>query len=152
MKYVLSMNMRFALYLIPFFALLFGCSEKQSAYFSDQNGAIRGYDPVAYFTAGKPVKGQKDIKTEWQGVDWYFSTVENQALFESSPEKYAPQFGGFCALGVAKGTLVKIEPEAWDIVEGKLYLNYDLEYRKEWMKNTSSYILQANKNWPGLSH
>ena len=136
-------------YLSFFFALgVFGQSD---TYFSTKDGAIKGYDPVAYFSESKPVKGDKAIATEWMGVTWYFATEENQKLFETNPERYAPQYGGYCAYGVAKGGLYKIEPEAWKIVDDKLYLNYSLKIQRDWAEDIPGYIDQADDNWPGLA-
>jgi len=130
--------------------LLFcACGQKQPIY-STKAGAIKGYDPVAYFMESKPVKGKKDYSCEWMGAIWYFASKENRDMFESSPFDYAPQFGGYCAYGVAMGDLVKVEPEAWKIVDNKLYLNYDLEYQKEWEANQDEFIAQAEAKWPEL--
>ncbi len=115
--------------------------------FSTKNGAIDGYDVVAYFTDAKPVKGTKHFALQWNEAIWYFASADHQALFKANPQKYAPQFGGFCAYGVSKGYKVKIEPEAWDILDGKLYLNYDLDVQKTWRKDRPGYIQKANTNW-----
>ena len=86
--------------------------------------AIRGYDTVAYFTQNQAVKGSDKFATQWQGATWQFSSQEHLDLFTANPEKYAPQYGGYCALGVVRGHLVKIEGESWTIFENKLYLNF----------------------------
>ncbi len=125
-------------------------SGQENAIFSTKAGAIKGYDPVAYFTVGEPIKGDSEQKLEWSGATWYFSSQENKDLFEANPEAYAPQYGGYCAYGVAKGGLYKIEPEAWSIIDGKLYLNYNLKLQKEWEEDIPGYVTEANKNWPGL--
>ena len=91
--------------------------------FSDRDGAIRGYDPVAYFTQGKPVKGSREYTHQWNGATWRFASAQNRERFAAAPAKYAPQYGGYCAYGVASGYAVKIEPDAWSVVDGKLYLN-----------------------------
>ena len=122
-----------------------------SSYYSSKDGAIKGYDPVAYFKDSKPVKGDKAFTTQWMGVSWFFATKENQQLFEADPEKYAPQYGGYCAYGVAKGGLYKIEPEAWKIVEGKLYLNYSLKVQRDWTEDIPGYIEKADDKWPELA-
>lgn len=115
--------------------------------FTTKNGAIDGYDVVAYFTDAKPVKGAKNFSFKWNDATWYFASAEHLTLFKADPQKYAPQFGGFCAYGVSRGYKVKIEPEAWDILEGKLYLNYDLDVQKTWRKDRSGYIRKANISW-----
>lgn len=109
-----------------------------------------GHDVVAYFTMGKPVKGSAEFATEWKGATWEFSSAENLEKFKASPEAYAPQYGGYCAYGVAKGSLVKGEPDQWKIVDGKLYLNYSAGVQKSWAKDISGNISTADKNWPKL--
>ena len=112
--------------------------------------AIRGYDPVAYFTQGKPVKGSKNHTHEWNGATWYFASAENKAAFASNPSAYAPQYGGYCAYAVSQGYTASTVPEAWDIVNGKLYLNYSKSVQRTWKKKQSSYIQSADRNWPGV--
>ena len=112
--------------------------------------AVRGYDPVAYFTLGKPVEGKEKFETEWNGAKWRFSSQEHMDLFVESPEKYAPQYGGYCAYGVAVGNLVKIEPDLWDIVDGKLYLNYDKKLQGKWRKDIPGYIVEADGKFDRL--
>ncbi|MBW8727488.1 MAG: YHS domain protein [Inquilinus limosus] len=114
------------------------------------NVAIRGYDPVAYFREGKPHLGSPEFATQHDGATWWFASAEDKALFEADPEKYMPAFGGFCAYGTSRGYLVKIEPEAWSIVDGRLYLNYDLGVRDTWAKDPKGYIAKAQANWPRL--
>ncbi|HEY9348804.1 MAG TPA: YHS domain-containing (seleno)protein [Inquilinus sp.] len=116
------------------------------------NVAIRGYDPVAYFRDGGPRRGKPEFAAQHDGATWWFASAEDKALFEADPEKYMPAFGGFCAYGTSRGYLVKIEPEAWSIVDGRLYLNYDLGVRDTWQKDPKGYIDQANANWPKLDH
>ncbi len=133
---------------LTFLAVSTACqSQKSTAVFSTKAGAIKGYDPVAYFVAGKPEKGEKDLIFEWKGAKWHFSTAENQRLFAENPEKYAPEYGGFCAYGLAQGYEVKIEPEAWAIVDGKLFLNYDLDVQKKWDADRAAFIQKADQNW-----
>ncbi len=112
--------------------------------------AIRGYDPVAYFKQRKPVKGNAKFTHEYKGATWYFSSAENRDLFASAPSSYAPQYGGYCAYAVSKGSTASTIPQAWDIVNGKLYLNYSKSIQKTWKKKQSSYIQKANSNWPGV--
>lgn len=115
--------------------------------FTTKNGAIDGYDAVAYFTDSKPVKGKKEFALKWNDAIWYFATAEHMNMFKPNPAKYAPQYGGFCAYGVSRGYKVKIEPEAWSVVQGKLYLNYDLDVQEDWLEYTDKYIKRANTNW-----
>ena len=111
---------------------------------------LKGYDAVAYFTASKPVKGNKKFEYEWMGAKWRFSSAENRALFESDPEKYAPQYGGYCAYAVSQGITADIDPSAWKIVDGKLYLNLSPGVARIWERDIPGYIVKANKNWPTL--
>jgi YHS domain-containing protein len=112
--------------------------------------AIRGYDPVAYFTEGKPVKGDEKFTFRWKDANWYFSSKQNLDLFTKEPEKYAPQYGGYCAYGMSEGHKAPTDPNAWTIVDGKLYLNYSLKVKEGWVKNQKDRIDKADKNWPGL--
>ena len=111
---------------------------------------IKGYDPVAYFTEKMPVKGDKDFEYEWSGTKWRFASAKNLEMFKGDPEKYAPRYGGYCAYGVANGYLVKIEPEAWTVYEGRLYLNYSLKVREQWKEDIPGNIRKADANWPNL--
>jgi len=112
--------------------------------------AIRGYDTVAYFTDGKPRKGSDDFTTDWMGATWKFASQEHLDLFAAEPEKYAPQYGGYCAYGVAVDDLVRIEPDQWSIVDEKLYLNYDKKVQRNWEKDIGGYIKTANEKFEGL--
>ena len=118
--------------------------------FADSDGAIRGYDPVAYFTAGEPTKGNDQYTFEWEGGTFKFASAENLDLFKSEPMKYAPQYGGYCAYAVSKGSTASTEPDAWTIVDGKLYLNYNLDVRKRWREDIPGHRAAADKNWPGV--
>ena len=112
--------------------------------------AILGYDTVAYFTEGKPVKGQDGFVTEWMGAKWKFASQTNLDLFKAAPEKYAPQYGGYCAYGVTQDNLVSIEPDKFKIVDGKLYLNYDASVQDKWQKDIAGYIKQADAKFSSL--
>ncbi len=103
---------------------------------------------MAYFTEGKPVKGSAQHTHQWNGATWRFASATNRDTFAASPEKYAPQYGGYCAYGVADGYTVSTVPEAWSVVEGKLYLNYSRGVQDSWRKDTPGYIRKANANWP----
>ena len=117
------------------------------------NEAVSGYDTVAYFTQGKPVEGSEKFSTKYEGATWLFSSQANLDAFVANPGKYAPQYGGYCAYAVgAKNALVSADPEAWKIVDGKLYLNYDQDIQKLWISDQAAYITQADANWPGLNH
>ncbi|OED41659.1 YHS domain protein [Endozoicomonas sp. (ex Bugula neritina AB1)] len=115
------------------------------------NKAVSGYDTVAYFTENRAVKGSPSFKYEYKGVEWYFVKAEHLALFKVSPEKYMPQYGGFCAWAVAvKKQRAPGDPNYWKIVDGKLYLNYDSSIQKLWMEDIQGFIKQADKNWLDL--
>ena len=114
--------------------------------------AIKGYDPVAYFTLGKPTKGQPEFKSEFQGAKFLFATAENKATFEADPAKYAPQFGGYCAWAVGNNYTAPTDPEAWKIVNGKLYLNYNKDIQKRWSSDEAALIRKGDQNWPTLHH
>ncbi|WP_127123738.1 YHS domain-containing (seleno)protein [Chryseotalea sanaruensis] len=124
--------------------------ELKGKVFTTSKGAIDGYDVVAYFTDAKPVKGDKQFAHQWEGATWYFASADHRDLFKAEPKKYAPAFGGFCAYGVSQGYKVKIEADAWDIVDGVLYLNYDMGVQKSWKKDKTGYITKANNNWASL--
>jgi YHS domain-containing protein len=112
--------------------------------------ALKGHDSVAYFTESKPVKGSASLAQEWNGAVWHFSTEENQRLFAANPAQYAPQYGGYCSWAVSKGYTADIDPAAWKIVDGKLYLNYSKSVQQMWEKDLRARIEAADKNWPML--
>jgi YHS domain-containing protein len=112
--------------------------------------AILGYDTVAYFTAGKPVKGQDGLTHEWMGAKWKFASQTNLDLFKVSPEKYAPQYGGYCAYGVSQDALVSVEPDKFKVIDGKLYLNYDADVQEKWLKDPAGFIKTADAKFQAL--
>jgi len=114
------------------------------------NKALSGYDPVAYFTEAKPVKGKRAYTMEYQGADWYFASQMNLDTFKSDPEKYVPQYGGYCAYAVGIGQTASGDPDHWDIVDGKLYINYDANTQNLWKKDIPGYIKTADENWPNV--
>jgi YHS domain-containing protein len=116
-----------------------------------ENGiAIGGTDPVAYFRQGQPVAGSANYEHRWRSTTWRFSSAENRDLFASNPEQYAPQYGGYCAWAVSQGYTASTIPEAWKIVDGKLYLNYSTRVQRSWEGDTSGHIARADRNWPGV--
>ncbi len=137
----------FSLLLISFSFAIYAQDTKEAPIFSTKEGAIKGYDPVAYFTMNKPTKGMNTISHLWNGATWHFASESNKQLFTANPEKYAPQYGGYCAYGWAQGYAVKIEPDAWAIEGGKLYLNYNKSVQKDWDKERSGYIKKADINY-----
>lgn len=119
--------------------------------YTDKKGrAIKGFDTVAYFTENKAVKGKTDFQYQWNHGIWFFSSQENLELFKASPEKYAPQYGGYCAYAVAIDRLVAIDPTQFTILDGKLYLNYSPRIQRRWEKNRDSYLSDSEKSWPTL--
>ncbi|MCW5967061.1 MAG: YHS domain-containing protein [Blastocatellales bacterium] len=112
--------------------------------------AVKGYDVVAYFKQNRPVEGKSEFRRDWNGAKWYFASAENRDEFARNPEKYAPRFGGYCAWAVSRGYTAGIDPKAWKIVDGKLYLNYSLDVQKMWEGDIPGNINKANENWPRL--
>lgn len=118
----------------------------------DKSGrALQGYDPVAFFTEKKPVKGNPEISSKTNGASYYFSKAENKAAFDKDPAKYEPQFGGYCAYGVSKGNLVKVEVDAFQIVNGRLLLQYNKGIRDKFNKDASGNLKTADAKWPTVS-
>lgn len=131
------------------FALLALPGAAQSV-FQTNGVAIRGYDPVAYFLDNKPVEGLPEFTTNWRGVTWQFKSQANLDLFKGNPEKYAPQFGGYCAYGVSDNHKSPTDPSAFTVVDEKLYLNYSPKVKQLWLKDQERHIRQAETNWPAL--
>jgi YHS domain-containing protein len=125
-------------------------ADRPAIYSASGKLAVKGADVVAYFTERRAVIGKAEYSTTWRGATWRFSSAENLAKFKADPAKYAPQYGGYCAYAVSEGYTAKIEPEAWSIVDGKLYLNYSLGVRSLWEKNKRERIRKADANWPGV--
>jgi hypothetical protein len=113
--------------------------------------AIKGYDPVAYFKAGKALKGIESFAFPWHNMTWHFETKENRDLFAASPEKYAPQYDGYCAWALTEERKAKTDPEVWKIVDGKLYLNCSTTAYEKWSKDIPGNIKKADANWLKLS-
>jgi YHS domain-containing protein len=114
------------------------------------NLALQGVDPVAYFTDGRPVKGRPRYSLIWKGAEYRFATAENLARFRATPQAFAPQYGGYCAWAVSQGYTAKGDPNAWRIVGGKLYLNYDATVQRRWEADIPGHIARANANWPAV--
>jgi len=124
---------------------------KSNQVFYQQRGvAIKGTDTVAYFTEGKAVKGDKKYSYQWGNTTWWFQNEENRDLFAQNPEKYAPQFGGFCAWAVSQNYTASIDPQAWKIVGGKLYLNYNKSVQRTWSQDIQGNITKGDRNWPSI--
>jgi YHS domain-containing protein len=109
--------------------------------------AIQGHDPVAYFTEGRPVPGDPAITSSHDGAIYRFATTEHKAAFEADPDKYAPQYGGYCAYAAAQGAKAPIEPEQFTIADGKLYLNFNADVRERWNQDRANHISKADAFW-----
>ena len=113
--------------------------------------AIQGYDAVAYHTQQQAVKGSPGFTHVWRGATWRFVSAENRDRFAASPEAFVPEFGGFCAYGVSRGYAVDVDPEAFAVVDGKLYLNYSKRVQNTWNQDRAGYISKARQNWPKVA-
>ncbi len=112
--------------------------------------AVSGYDTVAFFTDNKAIKGNSDFSLEHQDATWHFVSQENLDLFQADPEKFAPQYGGYCAWAVANDDLASGDPELWTLFNGKLYLNYDTDVLSKWLADKEALVLKGDKNWPAV--
>jgi YHS domain-containing protein len=111
----------------------------------------KGFDVVNYFTEGKPAQGKDTYTVEYAGVKWQFVSAEHRDRFKVEPQKYVPQYGGFCSWGVANGKLFDVDPvNGWRIVDGKLYMNFNADIQKVFDKDPGGFITRANGNWPKL--
>ena len=118
---------------------------------ADENDlAIKGYDPVAYFTDQQAKLGSSAYSATYKGATYHFASKENKELFEANPTEYAPQYGGYCAFGVAMNKKFDTDPEAWKVVDNKLYLNLDKSVQKRWLEDTAGYITSADSNWTNI--
>ena len=124
-----------------------GLAKEPEIYSKDGTVAINGYDPVSYFD-GMPMPGKADHTLMHKGAEWRFATADNLAKFKADPAAYEPQYGGYCAYAVSYGSTAKTEPDAWKIVDGKLYLNYDKRIQGRWEEDSAGHISKADGNWP----
>lgn len=119
--------------------------------FTEDGAAIRGYDPVAYFTQGKPVEGDPTHSVEWRGAEWRFASAENREKFLENPEAYAPAYGGFCAWAVAaKGELYSTQPDNWTIHDGRLFLNFSDDVQATWEQDIPGFVAEGDRRWPKI--
>jgi YHS domain-containing protein len=132
------------------FALAAVAQNKNLVNVNKDGAALQGHDPVAFFTQNKPVKGIAGIQSTYKGARYYFATLENKKKFEADPAKYEPQFGGYCAYGVSKGDIYPIEVDAFQIVDGRLLMQYNKDARDEFNKDTQGRLKKADANWPGI--
>lgn len=135
-------------------ALLLAAILATSAFAGEVNDvsgqAIGGYDPVAYFTEGRPLKGSPGHAATHRGATFHFATAANRDRFAADPDRYAPQYGGFCAFGASRGYKADTDPDAFTIVDGKLYLNYNQAVRSQWQKDVPGHVAKADANWPSV--
>jgi YHS domain-containing protein len=113
--------------------------------------ALRGYDPVVYFTDGKAIEGHADLEYVWNGARYRFSSKSNRDLFAADPERYAPQYGGYCSWGISQEKVFDGDPTVWKVVDGKLYLNYNRDIEKTWEQDIPGFIERANQRWPKMA-
>jgi hypothetical protein len=137
--------------LLAFLALVATVCQADTLQYVTANGAIDGYDPVAYFSDGRAARGSPDITADWNGASWRFASTAHRDLFVADPGKYAPQYGGFCALGMAHGGDVPTDPEAWTIWNDKLYLNMIPDVTTTWRYNPDKLIERANVKWRAMN-
>lgn len=130
-----------------FMLLLAGISGIATGATPEETVAIKGYDTVAYFTAGKALKGTENFTFSWHGMTWFFQSRENRDLFAASPEKYAPQYDGWCAWAMTEARKAVTDPEVWKIVDGKLYLNCSPSAYEKWSRDIPGHIKKADEIW-----
>lgn len=106
---------------------------------------------MAYFAEGRPVRGRPEFTHAWAGATWHFASAANRDRFAAEPARYAPAYGGHCAWAAAEGYLAPIDPQAWRIVDGRLFLNYDRSVQRRWERDIPGNIARADRNWPQLS-
>jgi YHS domain-containing protein len=138
----------YAFVLLAGFSALAAAKDLQNL---DRDGvAIQGYDPVAFFTDHKPVKGSAQFQSVYHGAKYYFAIADHKAAFDKTPAQYEPQFGGYCAYGTSRGKTVPVKIETWEIVNGRLLLQYDLDVKSKFDKDPQGTLKKADENWPGL--
>lgn len=135
---------------LPALGLASRARAAEPAVFQQGGLALGGTDPVAYFTQGAPVMGDRALATDWMAARWTFASAENRDAFVADPERYAPAFGGYCAFAASRGYLAPTIPEAWRIYEGRLYLNATLRARELWLAELPGVIAAGEANWPAI--
>ncbi|HMH24024.1 MAG TPA: YHS domain-containing (seleno)protein [Puia sp.] len=130
--------------------LLSQAHAQKAEVYSPGGKAIKGYDPVAFFTDSKPVMGADSLSYSWKGATWLFADRSNLQRFKANPEKYAPQYGGYCAYGTSQGHKAPTEVSTWTILNDKLYFNYNEKVKGMWVKDQPGYIQKADKQWPEI--
>ncbi len=135
---------------LMFAASVFLAAATGSVNKDDRGLAVKGYDVIAYFDEKRPIKGKAELHHEYQGATYWFASAAHRDRFSGDPEKYLPQYGGYCAYGVAKGHKAPVDPEAWSVIDGRLYLNYSSGVRNDFSKDTAKNIEDATSNWQKL--
>jgi hypothetical protein len=129
-----------------------GAKAQKSEIFAPAGKAIKGFDPVAFFKTSKAIKGNDSLSYKWKDATWLFADTANLSAFKARPEKYAPQYGGYCAYGTADGHKAPTQTETWTIVDDKLYFNYNVKVKEMWTKDKSNLIKVADEKWPALKN
>ena len=138
------------LLLLTGFAVYASGKYDSQIYTKNSNIALSGYDTVSFFTGSEPVVGNQVWKTEYKDAVWLFSSESNLNLFIEDPDKYAPAYGGYCAWAMSYGKLAPGKPKYWDIIDGRLYLNYSSSTRRKFLADIESMITNADKKWPEI--
>ncbi len=125
-------------------------SPKPAVNTQSDNLALRGYDAVAYFTEGQAIRGLAQFETTWNGAKWRFASADHRDRFVNAPDRFAPQFGGYCAWAVGHGYTADGDPEVWKIVDDRLYLNYSKRVQRKWEANIPEFIRHGLANWPAV--
>jgi YHS domain-containing protein len=128
-----------------------GGAEPPTRLYVENGLALRGHDAVAYFTEGRPVRGSAEFRHVWQGATWQFASAAHRDRFAAEPERYAPAYGGFCAYAVSENYTAPIDPAAWRIEGGRLFLNYDRSVQRRWERDMQDRIRRGDANWPALA-
>jgi hypothetical protein len=136
---------------VPLGALLLPREGRAAQVNAEDGIAVRGTDVVAYATQGRPVAGRAEFAHAWRGATWRFATAAQRDLFAANPERYAPAYGGFCAYAVSEGYTAPIDPAAWRIVDGRLFLNYDRSVQRRWERDIPGRVARGDANWPRLA-
>ena len=127
-------------------------NDMKSEIFAPNGKAIKGYDPVAFFTEKAPVIGSEKFTYQWKGATWYFSDENHLDQFKKDPETYAPQYGGYCAYGTSQGHKAPTETDTWTVKDGKLYFNYNQDVKQTWDKDQEGFIKLADQHWPKIKN
>lgn len=136
---------------VPVGTMLFPRPARASSVNAEDGVAVRGTDVVAYVTEGRAVPGSPAFTQMWQGATWRFASAANRDRFAADPARYAPAYGGFCSYAVSEGYTAPIDPNAWRIVDGRLFLNYDRSVQRRWERDIPGRIARADANWPALA-